>query len=133
MSSRFFSIAEGPMPFTSASSSADLKGPNLRRYSTMASARFAPIPFSSRDKVLASAVLMLTGPARASADQALHSAYRSRAHEVARKRVMWASIDRCDRSGRGGRLGSVMEHRSPVIGCRQGQNARVLSRLVADG
>ena len=67
------------MFFTSRRSSTDLNGPCSLRYATMAWARAGPTPFSSRASVLASAVLMSTGPLHAAPET---SADRMRPEET---------------------------------------------------
>jgi len=54
----------GPIPLTFNNSSAEENAPNCSRYSTIACAREAPIPFSSRAIVSASALFRSTGPAQ---------------------------------------------------------------------
>src|SRR5262245_24003709 len=62
---RFCSRTLLPIPSTLSRSSADLNAPFFSRYSTIAWALAGPTPSSSLASVLASAVLMLTGPAHA--------------------------------------------------------------------
>src|SRR5690606_17162591 len=60
--SRFFSRVAAPIPFTSSHSPPEANGPRASRRAATACALPAPIPFSSRSRVAASAVLRLILP-----------------------------------------------------------------------